>query len=262
MPKLDKKAHIQANILGVKIDSTNRNTVLDYAWENIQKKKPFFIITPNPEIVTLAAKDSEYRNILNSADIAICDGVGLSLAAKLLYQKTLQRVTGRALFEKLLALANEKQLKVYLLGSTTSIIAASTSKIKKDYPKLSIKGQSGPQLQANGSPRSLKNIYIEQKVIAEINAFKPDLLFVAFGAPKQERWVAHNRKRLKALGLMVVGGTLDTYSGAISAPPPILSRLGLEWLWRLLQEPKRIGRIATAVFKFPILVLKEKIESI
>jgi len=249
-----KNAQKKLRILGVDVSSTTQEEVLDFVLERLKKRKRFFISTPNPEIIVAAQKDKVLMEALNSADIALLDGVGLRLAANFE-----ERLTGRGIFEKLLQMANEKCLKVFLLGATTDTNRKAVSRIKKIYPSIKVTGSGDIHLNKEGY-----SVIEEQKkkhivILKDINKFKPDLLFVAFGFPKQEKWVFNNLPALNVGGAMVVGGTLDYFVGKMAKPPEWVARAGLEWLWRVHLEPERLGRILNATLVFPFLVFRGKL---
>ncbi len=245
-------------ILGVTVDSTPKEELLKQVLLFIKTKRKFFIVTPNPEIILLSQKDSHLRNALNSADISLPDGVGLIFAAKVLNLQIKSRIPGRKFMVKLFKLAHTHKLKVYLLGGDPAVISSTLAQINSEYPSIIAAGSVGPKLGQDGNPVDNTATQVEKALITTINAFKPDILIIGFGAPKQEKWFSLNREKLSVGGAMVVGGSLDVYSRQKKASPEILNRLGFEWLWRLLTEPKRLSRIINAVFVFPLLIFSEK----
>ena len=227
------------NILGVRVDSTSETSVLNTIGSFLQSKRKFSLFTLNPEILVEASCDANYRKILNSADINIPDGVGLKIAAP-----SLEIIKGRELFLALVKLAKEKNWKVFFLGGE------------------GIKNvTAGPALDENGEPKSPEDTKIQEDVISKINKARPDILFVGFGAPKQERWIYKNLPRLNIGGAMAVGGTFDYVYGQAKLPPRWMEGMGLEWLWRLLREPKRTLRILNAIVIFPAKVLWSRIRT-
>src|SRR6266404_923578 len=204
-------------ILGIKISSTSEDELLSSIQEKLSKKTQFVIVTPNPEIILEAVNDPELVKSLNSADFSIPDGVGLKLAAP-----KLQIIKGRKFMLKLFSLANELNLKVYLLGSTNEVTKKSLKKISIDFPGINAKGNSGPALDKSANPVSEIDSNLQFEIVKEINAFKPDLLFVAFGAPKQEKWIAKHLKELKVIGVMAIGGSLDYFSGSVLPVPKLI----------------------------------------
>jgi N-acetylglucosaminyldiphosphoundecaprenol N-acetyl-beta-D-mannosaminyltransferase len=249
-------------ILSVKVASTTHTEVLNVVKNSLKKRKhsakPLFITTPNPEIVVKSQNDSELLVALNEADIALPDGVGIIYASKFLGLKLRERISGREMFEEMLELANKKRLKVFLLGGTSEVNKDALEKISKKYPKVKTKGSADIQINNKGYSVSERDRKRHIEILDTINVQKPDLLFVALGAPKQEKWALHNLDSLDVKVVMVVGGAFDYFAGKMSKPPALFARLGLEWLWRVLLEPTRIKRILNAVVVFPYLVLVDR----
>lgn len=237
-------------ILGVRIGSTLKSDLLNLIQGALTKKIQFYIVTPNPEIILEASSDPKLLEILNKATFSIPDGVGLKFV-----NNSLRIIKGRELMLDLLTLAEKKKLKVYLLGSKPNVNKKSVEKIKREFPHINVKGESGPILNKNGEPASEVNSSLQFEVVKDINNFKPDILFVGFGAPKQEKWIYNNMSSLNAKCLMTIGGSLDYYAGFVKPVPKLLENLGLEWLWRVIQEPTRIARIFKATVVFPLKVV-------
>ncbi len=232
-----KSVRNYVNILDIRLDSTSETSVLALLVDYIAHGHKFSIFTANPELLVMTQKDQNLKEIVNSADLVIPDGVGLKYAAKFLHKKDLNIIPGRKLFLKLLSLARKNNRKVFFLGGR------------------GIKNvTAGPVLNENGEPISERDRKIEIEIIEKINKFKPDLLFVGFGMPKQEKWIYKNIKKLDVKGIMAVGGAFDYVFGKARLPPQWPEKLGLEWLWRLLHEPKRVLRILNAVIIFPLRV--------
>lgn len=246
-------------ILGLALSSTSSDKVLKAIEENFDKNIKFSLVTPNPEIVLVAQHNKRLRVFINQADFSLPDGVGLVWANRFLNGTKITRIPGRIFFKKLLYLAEQRALKVFLLGASAQVNEQAIHKIQSKYPNIVIEGTAGPKLDKNAKPVTLRNRKSYYDTLNHINKFKPDILFVAFGAPKQELFLADNLNDLQVGGAMVIGGTLDSFVGNKPEPPKMLSKLGLEWLWRLVYEPKRIGRILKATVVFPALVIKQKL---
>ncbi len=249
-----RKDRIQAQILNIKLDSTSEERVLELIQNKILKKHKFVILTPNPEIILAAQSDPELASILNSADLSIPDGVGLKLAAP-----NLTIIKGRHLMIRLFELAQKSKLKVFLFGATPQVNQKSVELIRTKYPQVKVQGDSGSHLDRQGYPVSDKDAQAAKETINSINKFKPNLLFVALGTPKEQKWIARHKNELNVNCIMEVGGALDYFSGVAKLPPAIFASLGLEWLWRLIHDPSRLGRIFNAVIVFPLKVILSKI---
>ena len=245
---------MRLNILGVEVDKTTKKEVLSRISYFLNNKKKFYIVTPNPEIVLAASRNPKFAEILNSADISLPDGVGLKLA-----DPSLKIIKGREIALDIFDLARKYGLKIFLLGATPAVNKRATAYAQEKYPNLVVCGMSGPLIDEQAEPNNDRELAREKKAIEKINDFRPDILFVAFGAPKQEFWVNNWKDKLKVGGIVVVGGTFDYLVGATA--PKIMVSLGLEWLWRLIKEPKRLGRIVNAVIVFPLILLRSKLKA-
>lgn len=244
-------------ILGVKVDNLNKKEVLAKMDEFLNSEEQHYITTPNPEIVLRAQKDEEYQDILNYADLAIADGVGLILASIFFFGWRgciREHIRGVDLVEWLFVRKVNNQTKFFLLGAGAGVADLAAKKIKEQYPNLSIVGSaSGPQLDANGHPKDDKERKMNEKVIEKIGQSGAEILLVAFGAPKQEKWIYNYLAQIPSVKIAIgVGGTFDFLAGKIKRAPQIWQETGLEWLWRLIQEPKRWRRIYNAVIVFSI----------
>lgn len=205
-----------------------------------------FCVAINPEKVYRAGEDHNLRRALNQADIGICDGIGIVLAAKILHGRTIKRCTGADLFVQLIGTAAQKGWKVFLLGAGAQSNEAACSKLREKYPSLQIVGSRDGFFQ-NSS-----------QVVEEINASGADLLFVAMGSPRQEFWIAENRRAINASFCMGVGGTLDVISGEAVRAPRIFRKTGTEFLFRLLRDPRRWKRQKNLPL-FMLRVLRKKL---
>lgn len=238
--------------LNIKLSSTSISEVLKITESRLKNKEKLFISTPNPEIVLQAQKDKELLKAINKSDIAIPDGVGVLWGAKRhKFPLKITRIPGRVLVEELLLLANRKKYKVFILGADENTNQKAVNKLKKKYPKLKIEGTGKIKINNSGKGN-------DKEAIKMINEFKPHLLFVALGAPKQEKWIVNNMRKVNAGVFMTVGGSVDYLAGSKTLPPAFMSKLGVEWLWRLITQPTRAGRIFNATVRFPLLVLSQK----
>ena len=238
-------------IMGIKINSTSTDLVLARVKKFISDSVKFYIVTPNPELILASQTDVRLKKALNEADIAIPDGIGLKLAIP-----SLKIIKGRKLFSDLIKLSAQNHWKVFLLGGLGDEARLAAQKLKNlpeiDNRELKIEFDSGPKLNDNAEPVSEEDRKIEEDVIEKINRFAPKLLFLAFGNPKQEIWINNNLPGLNIGGAMAVGGAFRYAAGLSKLPPVWMEKLGLEWLWRGITEPKRLARIFRAVVIFPV----------
>ena len=247
------------NILGIELISTSRDRLLTGVRDFISHNKKFVISTPNPELVLASTKNPELRIAVNKSEFSVPDGFGLNLASKILYGKDINIIPGRILFLDLISLANKKGWKVFFLGGGINEAQNASEKLKISYKSINIKTFHGPMLNNNGDPVSEDDKKFEKEAISQINTFAPKLLFVAFGNPKQELWIEKHFKNLDVNCAMSVGGTFRYIAGMSKLPPKWMSKMGIEWLWRLITEPYRIGRIFNAVIVFLLRVFWYKV---
>lgn len=263
--KNSKSARNIVPILKIKIDSTQEEELLKgvcYYIENEAKPSKFglFVVTPNPEILVTASKNPSLATILNTADIAIPDGTGLIVAS---LGKIARRITGTDFSYSLINVAKSKGWRVCLLGGEQTVSNMAKNNIMTEQtvtsmPGFEILALDGPMLNEKGEPVDEANRRIELKTIVEINKFEPHILLVGFGNPKQEFWVNRNRHELEAGLTMVVGGAFDFWSNKIRRAPRVIRNFGLEWFWRLVQEPSRWRRQLRLV-EFLWMVFLEKL---
>jgi len=201
-----------------------------------------FCVAMNPEKLYRARRDAGLRAILQHADMRICDGVGLSLASRMLYGSPIPRCTGVDLFLTVIELAVAQNWSIFLLGASPESNAGACRELQRRFPRLRIAG-------------SREGFFSDsQEVVRTINESGADLLFVAMGSPRQEFWIAEHRSELRTGFCMGVGGTLDVLAGIAKRAPAIFRRTGTEWLFRLITDPRRARRqIALPLFAWEVL---------
>lgn len=236
-------------ILGINITGTSTSEVLARVEGLITDSVKFYIVTPNPEIILMAQRDEKLKNAMNGTELAIPDGIGLKFAIP-----DLPIIKGRELFSELIKLSNKKMWKVFLLGGLGQEAELATKNLIKRYKDIKILSDRGWKLDQNAEPATEVDRKLQFDTITKINKFKPQLLFVAFGNPKQEIWVHENYSKLNIGGAMAVGGAFRYVAGLSALPPKWMASAGLEWLYRLITEPRRIGRVFNAVLVFPLKV--------
>lgn len=231
-----------AKIINVKIDEFSFSEVMEKITVFLSGDKMHQIATVNPEFIMTAQKDTAFKDILNSTDLNVPDGFGLQCAAFYKRKKIGKRLTGVDLTWEMAKLAAEKGYSIYLLGGRPGVAEMTANRLRYLYRNLKIAGTYA------GTPD-------EEGIIERINSTNADILLVAFGAPKQEKFIAKYKNELKCKVAMGVGGTFDYISQKVRRAPKWIRSLGLEWLYRLIQQPLRIRRIYTAVIKFPLAVI-------
>ena len=232
-------------ILGVNINNMTMTETVEAVKGLLELDRPSLIFTPNSEIIYMARNDEKFKEILNSADIKTADGIGVVYASKILKDPIPERVAGFDLSKNLLTYMNENKLKLFLFGGKPGVAEIAKENILKDFPDIDICGTENGYFDNSDS------------IIDHINQKKPHFLFVCLGAPKQEKWMYENKDKLDCKVMLGIGGSLDVYANTAKRAPDIFIKLNIEWLYRLLKNPSRIGRM-TALPKFGIEVLKYK----
>ncbi len=245
---------MKKEILGVKFDDLNKQQVLEKVENFLYGAKKHYLVTPNPEFLVAAQRDEEFKQILNEADVAIPDGIGVIIASVLLGRGIKNRITGTDLVSQLTKLASEKNYSIFLLGGKDGAAKRTESKLIQKYPNILIVGNFEGEADKTGDSETTKAITQANKSGELI-----DFLFVAFGQVKQEKWIKRNLGRIPVKVAVGVGGAFDYLSGRKPRAPIWVQKAGLEWLFRLLVEPWRFKRQLALPF-FVYLVLKERLK--
>lgn len=238
-------------ILGIPIDRVTTNSVGEITEKLIKEsnKSCKMIFAPNVEFIMRAQKDEEFFNILKQSSLSTPDSIGVIIGAKLQKKSFPERIPGQAYFRKIIELSNEKGYSIYLLGGEPEIVKKAKENLLKLYPNVNIVGFHDGYFDENE----------ENEVIKEINQLQPNVLFVALGAPKQEKWIAKHRHELKVDVAAGQGGTYDYEAGKIKRAPKLVQKIGIEWLWRLIRQPKRIVRQSVLpIYLVKVLFAKDK----
>lgn len=223
--------------------------------EKIKLNERLVISTLNPYSFIIAENDEEFRNALLSSDILLPDGQGIVWAEKFLYGIKINKIAGYDLFEYLTKQLNKINGKVFFLGSTDETLLKIKNKLKAQYPFINSEVYSPP----------FKPFFDERDnaiMIEKINSFKPDVLFVGMTAPKQEKWVYKNSGKLNVPIIASIGAVFDFYAGNVKRPSQFWIDIGLEWLIRFLQEPRRLFKRNLLSLLFIFKILKTKYLSI
>lgn len=236
--------HPPVFILGVRIDAVTLGEARDHLLGFLASGQQHHVMTPNPEMLVAAHRDPAFRTLLNQTALNVPDGAGLLWAARRTGGFLPERVTGIDLLSSLLLRLDLPP--VFLLGAAPGVAEKAAQVLRTQHPALRIAGTF------SGSPRQEE----EDAIAARINASGAGILFVAYGAPGQDFWIHRNLRNMPSVHVaMGVGGAFDFLAGTRKRAPAVFQSLGIEWLWRLLQEPRRLRRIITAVLVFPYLVL-------
>lgn len=278
---------MRIDLFGLKIDTLTYIQVLKQLETFLSDPDQHYLITANPELALKCWEDESLLATVNRADLITADGIGLVWASKFIkmppkslafsfiqayvsalmillkrndyYDDIPERVVGVDLMEKICQLSSDKGWKIFLLGGRQGIAEKTAQVLKKKFLRLEITGfDSGPS-SIEYAAESAKAALIEK-----INQSRPNIIFIAFGQPKQEFWIRDNLNKLPSVKLAIgVGGSFDFLSGEIKRAPEIYRFLGIEWLWRLINQPSRAFRIFDATFKFifKITILKHHLKT-
>ncbi len=216
------------------------------AQEKLQRNETFYCATPNAEIGYKAIKDETFRHLLNGAGLLLPDGAGVILASKILGTPLKEKVAGVDFADKLMGLMEQEGYKLYLLGSKPGVAQLAAEKMLQKHPKLTICGMTDGYFKD------------ENAVVENIHASGADILFVCLGAPKQELFMKNHLADVNVKMMIGLGGTLDAFAGTVKRAPKWMIRCNLEWFYRLLKEPKRLGRMM-CLPKYILAALAKKI---
>ncbi|MBN1216129.1 MAG: WecB/TagA/CpsF family glycosyltransferase [Candidatus Lokiarchaeota archaeon] len=200
----------------------------------LSNKKSNQIITINLDFLRIAFRDKVFKEICIKSDLVVPDGIGITKLIKLKYNKSIERITGNDLLIFLLELSEDIKLKFAFVGSSNKVLKKLEEKIKKKYSSAEVVNLISPPIQ-------FENDYeLNKQILNKLKESKPDILLVALGCPRQEKWLFKYKDEIGAKINVGVGAALDFYTGHKKRAPEIIQRLGLEWLWRLINEPFRL----------------------
>jgi N-acetylglucosaminyldiphosphoundecaprenol N-acetyl-beta-D-mannosaminyltransferase len=229
--------------LGVSVSPLTYEEIIKDVEQRIREGRQSTIIAVNPEKVITANRDPLVKDLINQSTYQIPDGVGMLIASKLKGGNIQERVTGVDMMERLLQFAAQENHSVFLYGAKEEVVSEAKKKIEERFHGIHIAGY--------------ENGYVSnhEALIKKINASGATLLFVALGSPRQELWIQEHMPHLNVKVFQGVGGSLDVFSGNVKRAPSLFRKLGLEWLYRLLKEPKRFKRqLALPSFLFKVIV--------
>ncbi|MDP3013667.1 MAG: WecB/TagA/CpsF family glycosyltransferase [Candidatus Subteraquimicrobiales bacterium] len=222
------------SILNIWVDPVNKEEAIDKVKSFLKwADRPHSIFASNPEKNFSVPKDPLLYETFKKADLLLPDGIGMVLAARILYGARLTRVPGSEFIFDICELAAEEGHRVFIYGAKEEVNRAATETLKSRYAGLEIAGRSSGYVKEEEMP----------DLINRINKSEAEILFLALGSPKQEKWLAKYKDRLETVRVCQgIGGTLDVIAGKVKRAPDIWLKLGIEWLYRLLAEPRRIKR--------------------
>lgn len=224
--------HVKQCIFGVSIDALTMEQTLTAAEEAICQDRPMQIGVVNAAKLVNMQRDENLRQAVQSSDLVVADGMSVVWASRLLRQRLPERVAGIDLMVRLMELANQKRYRVYCLGATPEVLGKVVDRIRKDFPNLPLAGYHDGYFKPHE----------EEAVAQDIAASRPDILFVAMTSPKKEQFLARWSRQIRVPVCHGVGGSFDVMAGMVQRAPQSWQRIGMEWAYRLLQEPGRMWR--------------------
>lgn len=245
------------NILNYQVttDTVDKTIARVLSWIT-SPKTGCYLACANPHSIAVSFEDRLFEKALMMSDLLVPDGVGIILASRFLGGKIRQRITGSDIFFTLhRELDRQGGFSVFFLGSTAETLDNIRTKMSRDYPRIRVAGTYAPPYKPEFSDED------NRLMIEKINQAKPDVLWVGMTAPKQEKWIYQNRDRLNVKFIGAIGAVFDFYTGKVKRSHPVFQRLGLEWLPRLIQEPRRLWRrnfISGPMFLAKVIVCRVK----
>ncbi len=225
--------HYAVSILGVPFHNVSQQEALEWVEEAIASGDTHQVATANVDFLSHAKKDSHLTRILRECSLVLADGMPIVWASRLMGKPLKQRVTGVDLVPLLAQASAERGYSIYLLGADPGVMARAVAELRRQYPGINLVGCDSPKT-------ATLEAMDHESILGRIEAAKPDILLVAFGNPKQERWLYMHRDRLRVPVSIGIGGTLDLLAGRLRRAPLWMQRSGLEWLYRASQEPLRL----------------------
>ena len=230
---------MRTDVLGVGFDDLTLAEAAQAGAALVEGEGFHYAVTPNPEFILAARKDPAFRQVLLDADLVLADGVGVIHSAKILGRPLKGKVPGIDFAQRLIAWMASNGKRLFLLGAKPGVAELAAANLKAKYPGLIVCGTHDGYFKEDGP------------VVEAIHAAAADVVFVCLGAPKQEFWMAKNGPASGAHLMVGLGGSLDVFAGVVDRAPEGFQKLGLEWLYRLMKEPKRFGRMA----KLPLVLV-------
>jgi exopolysaccharide biosynthesis WecB/TagA/CpsF family protein len=237
IPPPQKAAQIPRSLLllGIPFHDVTMAETLDAVGRFVKERRPAYLATANLDFATQASKDSELHQILLEADLVLCDGTPIRWLSHLTGRPLREKVSGSDLIPKLATRAAAEGWRLFLLGGDPDSLDRAEKKLTGDNPGLIIAGSYSP-------PFAPLDQMDHEEISGRIKEASPDLLLVAFGCPKQEKWIHRHYRDLGVPCSIGIGATIDFLAGKVMRAPGWISALGLEWVIRLIQEPRRLGR--------------------
>jgi N-acetylglucosaminyldiphosphoundecaprenol N-acetyl-beta-D-mannosaminyltransferase len=232
----DKQELPRISILGIPLHNVTTAETLEIIDQFIREGGWHQVCTPNVDFIMQAQKDPEFYRILNQADLSVPDGMGVIYASRFLGMPLKENVKGRILVVRLCRQASQRGQSVFLMGGEPGVAERAAEVLVNQFPGLKVAGTLSPPFGFEKDGRE------NSAVLEELRRTKPDILFVGLGAPKQDKWIANNLTKTEVPVALGIGCTFDVIAGKVKAAPGWMTDVGLEWLFRLTQEPGRLWR--------------------
>lgn len=243
----------RVTLLGVSIDNITWNETLQAINSLVAQRKPAFIVTPNVDHIVRLQHDHDFNIIYANAALVLADGMPLLWGSRFLGQPIKEKISGSDLVPKISELAANRGYRLFLLGGREGAASGAAKVLQDRHPGIQIAGCYCP-------PFGFEHDAVENhKIIELIKAAQPDILLVGLGSPKQEKWIARHYQEIRVPVCIGIGVTFEFIAGMVKRAPAWMQRSGLEWLWRLMMEPKRLWRrYLIQDMRYFFLLLKEK----
>ena len=221
------------NVIECKITRANMDSAIDNVKQNIKDQTGGYVCFTNVHASVMGHQNLNFRNILNNSFMTLPDGKPLYWYAQLKGLRDVGHVPGPDFLPKFIKQTHKTKIKHYFFGSTQEVLIKLTKNLQSHYPEINIAGSYSPPFRELSTEEN-------SEIIKNINNLKPDIIWIGLGAPKQETWMADNWEKLQPALLMGVGAAFDFHAGTIKRAHPVFTKLGIEWLHRLFQEPRRL----------------------
>ncbi len=239
-----KPARNHVSILGIPVDRISMKRAVEIILEFLRQDEPKIVITADSSGIVQALKDPEYFDLLQNADLVTPDSIGVIWAAKRKGRAIPGRVSGVDLVDKICGLSADHGFRIFLLGAAPGVAELAAEKLRLKHPGCHIVGTRHGYFPADD----------DDVVAREVTVFKPDVLLVAMGIPRQEKFIKRTQEIIRAKVAMGVGGSFDVFSGKTKRAPALVQKLRLEWMWRVLLNPKKIAKAKSLpVFAWKVL---------
>lgn len=224
------------DLSGITINYADSSVIKEYFKDILSSEHviSYQIITFNLDFLRISRERKEFFEICKNAHIVLPDGAGITSLVNLKYRVKIKRITGNDLFEIILQISNDIPIKLALVGSSEKVLSAVQKKLSERYPNAKVVAAISPKLFFEEDPEE------NRKIINQLKESRPEILLLALGCPRQEKWINSNKDEIGAKINIGVGAVFDFYSGIKKRSPEIFQNNGLEWFWRLLHEPKRL----------------------